>query len=361
MEQLTHPLKVSKIAKETNDAVSIAFEIPENLKKIFTYRAGQFVTLALKIEGQEVNRSYSLCTSPLTETEFKIAVKKVRGGMASTFLCEKLKVGEILRVTPPAGQFFRPTLEAAHYVLFGAGSGITPLISILKTVLSSNPQNSITLVYSNRNEGSIIFKDEIESLREKHSSRLEVHHLLSQPTSNVRPTRCTPDWVKSFVTSKNLQKAEFYLCGPDEFMASISETLLQAKISKEQIHQESFAIGLTKKTSVEFKKDWTYVGDKNAAEEIAGGHLKAIIQGEEVECEVKKDQSILEALIEAGANPPYSCMDGACMACLAKVKEGLVYQSDLGILSEENVENRETLTCQARVLSRTVKVSYDEI
>jgi ring-1,2-phenylacetyl-CoA epoxidase subunit PaaE len=367
VEQLTKPLKIIKRIQETDDAVSLAFEIPADLKQLFHYQAGQFVTLFLDINGEMINRSYSLCTSPLTDSEFKITVKKVSGGKASTFLCDRAQVGQVLRVTPPAGSFFKPSLSATHYFLFAAGSGITPIFSIAKTVLSANPENLVTLGFCNRNETSIIYARELSDLREQFKGRFEIHHLLSKPTDSWQGARgrCTEHWLQKINTTQSPKFAtEFYLCGPDGFMDVVRTSLMNLGVSKSLLRVESFAVGMQPKAHSQpptLKEEWTYIGDKSLAEQTSGGRLSAMVSGELVECDVKPDQNILEALIEAGASPPYSCMDGACMACMAKVKSGLVYQTDAGILSEENIECGETLTCQARVLSRNVTISYDDI
>lgn len=365
VEQITRPLKIAKRIQETPEAVSLVFEIPAAEKKDFHYQAGQFVTLFMDINGEPLNRSYSLCSSPVVDSEFKIMVKKVSGGKGSTYLCEQVKEGQILRVTKPAGHFFKPSLSSTQYFLIAAGSGITPTYSILKTVLSSNEENQVHLLYCNRNEQTIIFANEIEEWQRKFGERLHVHHLLSQPSSSWKGERgrCSEAWIKKILShhKSNQLAHEYYLCGPDGFMDGVMEALHNLNIEKTLIHRESFAIGLTTVKAPDLPSDWTYIGDKAQGKSESGGHLTAIVSGETFECEVQPDQSILEALIEAGANPPYSCMDGACMACLAKVQDGLVYQKDPGILADENIENRETLTCQARVLSRNVKVSYDDI
>jgi ring-1,2-phenylacetyl-CoA epoxidase subunit PaaE len=364
VEQLTRPLKVAKRIQETPDAVSLVLEIPKESQQEFHYQAGQFVTFFLEIGGETISRSYSLSSSPIVDTEFKITVKKVPGGKGSTFLCDDVKEGQILRTTKPSGHFFKPSLETTQYFLNAAGSGITPVFSILKTVLNSSEENEVHLLYCNRNEDSIIFRNEIAEWQKKFDGRLHVHHLLSQPSSSWTGAkgRFSTAWLDQILKLRKKQmRQEFYVCGPDGFMSAAVQEMQKLGIDKSLIRQESFAVGLQMTKSPDLNTDWTYIGDKSQATTTSGGHLVAVVQGETVECEVQPDQSILEALIEAGANPPYSCMDGACMACLAKVQEGLVYQKDPGILSDENVENRETLTCQARVLSRNVKVSYDDI
>jgi len=365
IEQLTRPLKIAKRVQETPEAVSFVFEIPAEMKSEFNYQAGQFVTLFMDINGESLNRSYSLCSSPIVDNEFKITVKKVSGGKGSTYLCEQVKEGQVLRVTRPAGHFFKPSLASTQYFFIAAGSGITPTYSILKTVLTANEENQVHLLYCNRNEESIIYAKEIEEWQKKFGARLHVHHLLSQPSSAWKGERgrFSEAWLKNiFALHKNNKMAhEYYLCGPDGFMDGAALSLTNLGIDKSQIRRESFAVGLTTVKAPDLPSDWTYIGDKAQGKSESGGHLTAVVQGETFECEVQPDQTILEALIEAGANPPYSCMDGACMACLAKVQDGLCYQKDPGILADENIDNRETLTCQARVLSRNVKVSYDDI
>lgn len=365
IEQLTRPLKIAKRIQETPEAVSFVFEIPPDMKSEFHYQAGQFVTLFMDINGEAINRSYSLCSSPLVDNEFKITVKKVSGGKASTYLCEQVTQDQVLRVTRPAGHFFKPNLAATQYFLLAAGSGITPTYSILKTVLTSNEENQVQLLYCNRNEESIIYAKELAEWQSKFGDRFKVHHLLSQPSSAWKGERgrFSEAWIKSLLAhhkKANLAQ-EYYLCGPDGFMDAVAQSLQNLGIEKGLIRRESFAIGLTTVKAPDLPADWTYIGDKSQGKSESGGHLTAVVQGETFECEVQPDQTILEALIEAGANPPYSCMDGACMACLAKVQDGLCYQKDPGILADENIDNRETLTCQARVLSRNVKVSYDDI
>lgn len=363
-EQLGKPLKIVKRIQETPDAVSLVLEIPADLKKQFQYQAGQFVTFFLTINGERLNRSYSLACSPLQDQEFKVTVKKVDGGRASTFLCEKVKEGDTLLTTPPAGHFFKPNLDAhgTHYLLFAAGSGITPIYSIMKTVLMASALNHVTLVFCNRYEESIIYRKEIDQWSKEYPTRLDVLHALTKPS---------PDWtghtgrISRELISEVLEmpattpsNREYYLCGPNDFMHIVRSGLVENGIPKDHIRVEDFAQDLHK-PGVKVDDSWTFIGPGTDAE--TPEKIIAELNGEIIEVAAKQGQNILETLIEAGAQPPYSCMDGACMACLGKIQEGRVYQEDPGILTDDNIKNCESLTCQAKPLSRIVKVSYDNL
>ena len=366
LDLLTKKLKVAKRIQETPEAVSLVLEIPEDLKKTFHYQAGQFVTFFLNINGENLQRSYSLSTSPLVDKEFKVTVKKVQNGRGSTFLCEQVKEGDVLHTTPPAGQFFKPSLDASgvHYLLFAAGSGITPIFSILKTVLTASPKNLVTLVFCNRNEESIIYARELNEWQTRSPQQLKVLHTLSQPSSAWTGKKGRLDKAlvneaaRLFDSAGRSQHA--YMCGPVEFMQTIRATLQDAGWAKENIHEENFATAVHK-PGPQIKDGWTLIGpDKDQAPE-SPEQIIAVINGETFEVAAKSGQNLLETLLEAGAQPPYSCMDGACMACLGKITAGRVYQEDPGILIDDNIKNCEALTCQAKPLSRIVKVTYDNL
>lgn len=364
VEQLAKPLRVKERIQETPEAVSLVLEIPADLKGKYHYQAGQFVTFFLNIGGEQLARSYSLASSPVTDPDFKITVKKVPGGRGSNFLCEQVKAGDTLMTTPPAGLFFRPSLEAKgmHYFLFAAGSGVTPVYSIMKTVLSASPLNHVTLVYGNRNEDTIIYQKEIETWAQKHPAQLDVIHVLSKPGFNWPGRRGRID--RTFLCEllemphSGPPAREYYLCGPIEFMHVVRNTLLENGVAKELIKEENFGVAVHKPGPA-VKDSWTFIGPDQVAE--APEKIIAQINGEVFEVAAVSGKSVLETLLENGAQPPYSCMDGACMACLGKVQEGRVYQEDPGILSDDNIANCETLTCQAKPLSRVVKISYDNI
>lgn len=361
VEDFTYPLKVSQKIEETSQATSFAFEIPDHLQPKFKYEPGQFVSLFLNVRGEEISRSYSLCSSPGVDAEFKITVKRVEGGRGSNYLCDQVNEGDTLKVTPPSGHFFKHKPETKHFVLFGAGSGITPLFSILKYILTEKSEAHVTLVFANRSEDQIIYKDALQKWSDKYSNRLSIHHLLSQPSAawEAPTSRITEGWLKAFSKTLSQDPFEIYICGPDGYMDLVKQTLLSCDISPETIHQESFSTSTPAankpKTDVDGK---TLIG--KASPEMADSYeVEVTLSGETKTFAIKKDDSILEALIEAGENPPYSCMDGACMACMGKVTEGLVMQEDPGILTQENIDVGECLTCQAKPRSKNTKVSYD--
>ena len=364
-DQLGKPLKVVKRIQETTDAVSLVLEIPTEFGDKFRYQAGQFVTFFMEFNGEAVNRSYSLSTSPLVDREFKVTVKKVPGGRASTHLCDRVKEGDVLLTAPPAGQFFRPSLDpkGAHYYLFAAGSGITPVFSILKTVLAASNQNRVTLVFCNRSEDHIIYRRELDECAKTFATRLDVVHVLSKPSEQWagRVGRLSREFIAELLEMPaSGQSREYYLCGPTDFMQMVKNTLREIGVPAELMHSEDFAISLHGKHNVvDVDEGWTFIGDDTPAERPE----KIIVQlnGETVEVAAKEGQSVLETLLEAGAQPPYSCMDGSCMACMAKISEGRVYQEDPGILSDDNLAARETLTCQCKPLSRILRLTYDDL
>jgi ring-1,2-phenylacetyl-CoA epoxidase subunit PaaE len=365
VEQLAKPLKVKERIQETAESVSLALEIPADLKSRYHYQAGQFVTFFLTVGGEQIARSYSLSSSPLADQDFKITVKKVLGGRGSCYLCDHVKAGDTLLTTPPAGNFFKPALEpkGLHYYLFAAGSGITPVYSIMKTVLSASPLNHVTLVYGNRSENAIIYQKEIEQWAQKHPAQLDVIHVLSKPSFEWPGRRGRID--RAFLHELLQMPAsgpaarEYYLCGPIEFMHVVRNALLEYGIQKDLVKEENFGVAVHKPAGPSVKDNWTLIGPD--AEVEASEKIIAEINGEIFEVPAVAGKSVLETLLESGAQPPYSCMDGACMACLAKVQQGRVYQEDPGILSEDNIANCESLTCQAKPLSRIVKISYDNI
>lgn len=364
-EQLAKPLKVLRRISETPDAISLVLEIPSDLQSQFRYQCGQFVSFFLNIGGETISRSYSLSTSPLTDSEFKITVKKVPNGRGSTFLCEKVREGDTLLTTPPAGHFFRPSVSenGVHYLLFAAGSGITPVFSILKTVLSVDAANQVTLVYCNRDEGNIIYRKELDELATKFGPRLNVTHTLTRASAgwSGRRGRVDADLVRTVVAQARASERplDAYLCGPTEFMSALRSQLEASGVATEKIHIEDFGQSVHKPAGPKVDSSWTFIGPEDVAE--TPEKIIAQINGETVEVAAVAGQSVLEALLQAGAQPPYSCMDGACMACMGKIEAGRVYQEDPGILSDDNVKHCEALTCQAKPLSRIVKVSFDNL
>lgn len=375
LQLMTTPLVISRKILETPEAVSLVFSIPKDLESKFKFSAGQFLTLFLPVEEGFLPRSYSISSSPLVDSELKVTIKRVPGGRGSNYICDHLKEGDTVRVSPPAGHFFKPPADSTprHFMLFAAGSGITPIFSIMKTVLTINSKHTVTMVYANRHPDQIIYRDELDSWTKKYADRLKVVHIFSQPKGPCfgLEGRCEGDLLKGLIsdhfTKTDIKNTEVYMCGPTSFMNNIREEFLSAGLRTEQVHEEAFtsspnAIPADQNPKNEYTLEdgpetRIFIGDDvhlSTPEEVI-----AVIGRKEFRAPIKPGQTIIEALIAADANPPYSCLEGACMACMAKVCEGRVYQDDPGILSEENIEVRETLTCQARPVTRIVRVDYD--
>ena len=365
-----YALKIEKKIWETDDAVSFNFFIPREIGEDFLYTAGQFVGLHLTIDGKEYHRSYSLSSSPIVDQHFQITVKRVEGGKVSNYLLDHVNEGQAIDVSSPLGKFFHQpqTNTPGLYLFFAAGSGITPVYSIIKTLLATNPQNKIVFVDCNRNEKSIIYKKELEALQEKEKHRLHIEHILSQPSESggKYSGRLNKEHLNSLVKHYSLKDvAQAYMCGPDAWMQTIRTELGSLGFPTERLYSESFGVP----TAQNFKTvaadapptDLILVGPAKDQPKGNCSKIKALIGGEWVEADYKPDQSLLDCLIEAGGNPPYSCMDGACMACVAKVVDGAAFQKDPGILADENFKNREVLTCQAQPWSQNLSIDYDNL
>ena len=371
LDKLTYPLTVIQRLPETTEAVSLVFQVPQELEKTFRFAPGQFLTLFLNIDGETVPRSYSLCSSPATDRELKVTIKQVQGGKGSTYILDKVNVGDILRVSPPAGHFFRPPQNEGphHWLLAAAGSGITPIFSILKTVLMTEPHSQISLIYANRSPELVIYARELEGWQSRFPERLKIQHVFSQPPAGWSGLkgRCEGDLLKkilSLALPTEREHCEAYLCGPDGFMANIKVALQNSGLQDSQIHMESFTTAVHPppvNTGPAAPATRVYIGQADAPPPTGSSEVQFTLSGEDITVTVGKDKPILEALIETGANPPYSCLEGNCMACVGKVKTGRVYQDDPGILLDENIAAGETLTCQARPASAKIHIDFDSL
>lgn len=372
-DKVTVPLKVRKKTTETPSAYSFELEIPADKKEQFQYNAGQFVTLFMEIKGEWISRSYSLCTSPSSDSHFQITVKRVEGGKGSNWLADSVNEGDTLLVTPPQGTFFQqlPLKENNAYFLFAAGSGITPIFSIAKEVLKTESTANVFLFYSNRTESDVIYKDLLDDLTKKFEDRFHLTYMFSQPTKSrlTLVGRCSSLMAKNFVKehSEGVGERQAYMCGPDGFMSEVESGVQQAGLSEDNIRKESFGTSIAPAQTTDTApkgfaeinlEGKVVIGDDTPLSEPK--IVRAIINGETIEVPAVADMPILESLIEAGKNPPYSCMNGACMACMAKITQGRVYQHDPGILTDENIAANEILTCQAKPLTETVVIDYDD-
>jgi ring-1,2-phenylacetyl-CoA epoxidase subunit PaaE len=349
-----HTLKVKDIRRETADAVSIAFYVPPQKQPEYQFKQGQYVTLKLNIDGEEVRRSYSLCTSPFAEKELRVAIKEVQGGKVSTFINRTLKVGDEMEVMTPMGNFHTVLMggKAKKYVLFAGGSGITPMMSILKSVLYVEKQSTVTLIYANRNEESTIFKAEIESIAASNPN-LRVAYVFEKPQNQISELQTgiiTVDRAKGLLEHFGALNAdEYFICGPGPMMDNVKNTLEGLKIPKEKIHIEYFTAVLE-------------AVNKAVAPTSANvnAKVKVIQYGVETEFDLETGSiSILEAAIEAGVDAPFSCKGAVCCTCRAKVLEGQVKMTANFALTDDEVAEGFILTCQSHPITETVVVDYD--
>lgn len=352
-----HPLVIKDVRQETEECVSLAFEIPENLKDIFRFNPGQSLTMRTSLNGNEVRRTYSLCSSPL-DNEWRVAIKKVNGGLFSSYANSSLKPGDVLEVMPPVGNFFTPLdpVQQKNYVAIAAGSGITPVLSIISTTLRIEPLSTFTLFYGNRTRSSIIFKEEIEALKNKFMDRFTVHHILSreQPDAPVYHGRI--DSSKCEVLFGKLADLsafdEFFLCGPEEMIFSVRDFLEKRGIEKRQIHFELFTIPGERSSVAAPKPVKIDAGPKSAISVKLDGILFNFELG-------AQGQSILDAALAQGADLPYACKGGVCCTCKAKLLEGKVEMEVNYGLEEDEMAAGFILTCQSRPVTPKVVVDFD--
>lgn len=352
-----HSLLIADVYKDTEECSVITFDIPENLKQEFRYKQGQHLTLRAIIDNQDVRRSYSLCSSPL-DNEWKVAVKKIEDGLFSTYANDVLKKGDILDVMPPHGTFYKECTpnKSQNYIAFAAGSGITPILSIMKTHLAAEPESTFKLFYLNRNVKSIIFKEEIEALKSEYFNRIELFYFLTKeyrdvPLMNGRFTAEKMD----VITSKIIDATsidECFICGPESMIFLIRDSLVSAGLSKEQIHYELFTAG----NSAEDKNRVKKVLEKK----VEGTEVTIIDGGKEFHFTMSKEfDNILDGALAAGADLPFACKGGVCSTCRCKVIEGEAEMKLNYALDESELKRNYVLSCQAVPTSSKITVSFD--
>lgn len=351
-------LTIKDIRKETPDCVSIAFEIPDELKQLYEFKQGQNLTLRLKLNDEELRRSYSICSSPLDD-ELRIAVKKALKGRFSSHANLQLKKGDTIDVLPPTGKFYTDLQvnQKKKYLALAAGSGITPIISIIKTTLATEPASEFTLVYGNRNRASIIFKEQLEALKNKYMHRFTIHHILSREKTDVpinhgriNAEKCRQ--LQKLVDFKTMD--EIFLCGPEEMIFSVRDWLSDLGVSNHKVHFELFTTPGPKFETKEFEP-WLKQPD-------TGPKCKATIKldGIMFDFELSKTgESILDAALHQGADLPYACKGGVCSTCRAKLLTGEVRMDSNYALEPDELAKGFILTCQSHPVTDTVFVDFD--
>jgi 3-ketosteroid 9alpha-monooxygenase subunit B len=340
-----HELRVAKIVEETHDARSIVLEVPEAQRERFAYRAGQFLSFKIPYRGVVLTRSYSLCSSPECDPEHKIAVKRVDDGRISNWMNDELREGDTLMVVPPAG-FFVLDDATNKLVFFSGGSGITPCIALIKTALATT-RRDIKLVYANRDSRSIIFQQELDRLREKHGDRFEIVHSLDD-VDGFLDLHAVKRHVGSDVG------ADFYLCGPGPFMATVEASLEEMGVHMDRIHVEHFAS----------PSDPGETEDEQAAPAAEGDgvpdSITVVLDGVTHEVPYEAGEKVLHAVRRAGLEPPFSCEEGYCSCCMAKLASGVAQMATNDCLTPELIEEGWVLTCQARCVSAKIRVEYPD-
>lgn len=355
-----HSLEVTDVQHGTADSIVVGFEVPPALQEDFRFTHGQYVTLKLTVNGEELRRSYSICSSPLDSGGFRIAVKKVPGGRASTQLVEKLKPGMRIEVMTPMGNFttaLAPT-HHKHYVCFAGGSGITPILSIITTVLRAEPHSCLTLFYGNTDVDRIIFRNELEELKAKHADRLSVHHILTfgKDQDMLFNGLITVEKATGLMSRFVQDNADtlYFICGPEPMMVNVSEALEKLDVDKKRIHIELFTTPVTS----EAKAPPATVGE-GAFTGVA--EVVVIMDGRETVLQVPASgDAILDAALEGGLDVPYACKGAVCCTCKARIVEGQVEMVMNYALTDDEVADGYVLTCQSHPRSARVVVDYDQ-
>ena len=366
-------LKVSKIVKETGSTVSILFEVAPSQKQSFQYQAGQFLTLKQEIKGQEIRRSYSLCSAP-NSGQLKVAIKKIEGGVFSTYAVDELVEGDEIEVGAPAGKF---TVNCAiqnqrKYVFVSAGSGITPSISMIKTILIEEPKSSIHLLYGNKTKEETIFFNEIEQLKKQYGSRFDVKYFFSREhgMNELTSGRISVEKLKKVMPEWGQVKEVygFYVCGPEQLIEEVTGFLVDEGVREGNVHFELFTSKAIE--SNEVVDELVNKDDENSQQQqqqqkgekqetFEWSKITADVDDVDYTFEVKPGRTILSAALAAGVDIPYSCQGGVCGSCECTVTEGKVDHSQNMILSEEELEEGQALACQAVPRTAEVKLTFD--
>jgi ring-1,2-phenylacetyl-CoA epoxidase subunit PaaE len=346
-----YKLQIKEVIHETPHAVSIAFAVPSELKPAYQFIAGQYINLRLTLDGQEVRRAYSLCSSP-NSGELRIAIKSIKNGVFSSFANDHLKLGDIIEVGQPEGRFtFEPNPERQkNYAAFVAGSGITPVMSILKSVLESEPNSTFVLVYGNKSPEDTIFYNELHELQLKYVGRFFVHYVFSQVRAeNELFGRIDKSVVNFVLNNKHKEKVfdKFYLCGPEDMINLVNIVLKEHNIADKNIKFELFSVS---------KKE-------NTAAASHDGHTKitVLVDDEETTFEMSQKQTLLEAALKQGIDVPYSCQGGICSSCLARITKGTAEMKKNSILTDAEIAEGLTLTCQAHPTSAEIFIDFDDV
>ncbi|OEZ99021.1 1,2-phenylacetyl-CoA epoxidase subunit PaaE [Duganella sp. HH101] len=353
-----HPLTVSQVRNETRDTIAVTFAVPPELQDSFKFQQGQHLTLRAQIADEDVRRSYSIC-SAVQEGALRVAIKRTQGGLFSSWANDTIKPGVTLEVMPPMGHFNVP-LDAAnrkHYLAFAAGSGITPILSIIKTTLAAEPHSRFTLFYGNRASSSVIFKDELSDLKDTYMERLKLAYVMSREQQDIElfNGRITKEkaaqFLKYWVRPEDIDVA--FICGPEDMMLGVSEALQEAGVAKAQIKIELFAASIPK-----------HQHKPRAIDPQAGRHeteVTVIMDGNATSFTMDQDkESLLDAGLKAGIDMRYSCKGGVCSTCRCKLLEGQVDMDVNYALEDYEIARGYVLSCQSFPITDKVVIDFDQ-
>lgn len=345
-----HSLKVKNIKALTPSSVAVSFEIPKELLQTFTFSAGQYITIKKEIKGKELRRAYSISSSPKSDT-ITIGIKKVDKGGFSDYANTKLAVGDILEVMPPEGRFvFKPSENPKTIAAFAAGSGITPIMSIAKTVMDSHPKNTFVLVYGNKSEKETMFYTDLVKMQLDHADRFFIYFTHSEVRSDDSLFgRIDVSTVNYALKNKHghIDFDAYYLCGPEPMIHLVSDTLQENGAAEEAIHFELF-------TTTEIKDELPVAADGKT-------QIEVLVDDETFAFSMDKKMVVLDAVLKENIDAPYSCQGGVCSSCIARVTEGKAEMANNQILTDSEIEEGFILTCQARPVTPTLKVDYDDV
>lgn len=353
-----HDLKVTKITKETEDTISISFEVPDDIEEEYYYLPGQYLTLKLKEDRSDNRRAYSISSSPYLDEPITVTVKQAADGFVSKKLNSELREGDILEVLPPLGRF---TVEPSprnqsDYVMIGAGSGITPLVSMIKSILRVEPKSRILLIYQNRTEETIIFNNILNNLAKIYPN-FKLINILSRPDGdwNGLTGKISGKFATDLIDGnlgKKFRDYEYYICGPLGMMQDLQDTFISMGIDESRIHREMFTAPLPEPG--EEAPDYNDEKPK-----IVKRKVKIKLYGDINTFDVEPDETITQAAMREGLEPPFSCQIGACSTCRAKTMSGKVLMDESEALTEQEINEGYVLTCQAHPLTDEVFIDFD--
>ena len=344
-----YKVKIQEVKQETASAISVLFNIPPYLKSEFNFIAGQYITIQQEIRGEEVRRAYSICSTPQSG-ELRVAIKAVEKGVFSFYANSHFKVGDEIEISIPEGRFLLNPETNKNYIAFAAGSGITPILSMVKSVLENEPTSKFTLIYGNKSVADTIFYTQLNALKESFSDRFKLHYILSRENvKNILRGRIDENVTNYFV--KNMYKETIFdaafLCGPEEMIQEVSKTLKNHKIAKENIHFELFIVSVDEEATAAIKEGTT--------------EITVLLDDEETTFTMQQTDSILAASLRNDLDAPYSCQGGVCSSCLGKVTEGKAVMVKNSILTDSEVEEGLILTCQAYPTTSKITIDFDDV